>query len=82
MALEPNERPASFACVTPALEIVVMKPHYATALTLSVGLGLSGWVSRLSLEWSFWDWFGFGLVVLVVVIVGIGFVGLAKTVRN
>jgi hypothetical protein len=57
-----------------------MKLRYAAALVLCVEL--SGCGSRLSLEWSPLDWFGLGLIFLVIVLVGIGFVGLARTIRK
>ena len=55
-----------------------MKPHHAAALAL----GISGYGSRFSPGWSFLDWFGICLIVLVIAVVGIGFVGLAKTIRK
>jgi hypothetical protein len=57
-----------------------MKLRHAATLVLCVALSSCG--SRLSLEWNLSDWFGLGLIVLVVVLIGIGFVGLAKTIRK
>ena len=57
-----------------------MKPRYTAALAL--GVELSGCGSRLLRGWSFLDWFALCLVCLIIAIVGIGFVGLAKTIRK
>jgi hypothetical protein len=56
-----------------------MKLRHAAALP-SLGLWTCG--SCLLLQWSFLDWCGIGLIVLVVALIGIGFVGLAKTIRK
>ena len=55
-----------------------MKPRLAAAL----GVELSGCGSRLLRGWSFPDWFALAVTVLVIAIVGVGFVGLAKTIRK
>jgi hypothetical protein len=57
-----------------------MKPRLAAMLALSVEL--SGCGSPLLRGWSFLDWLALALIVSVVAILGVGFVGLAKTVRR
>ena len=57
-----------------------MKARHVAVLTLWAEL--SGCGSRLLRGWSFPDWFALAVTVLVIAIVGVGFVGLAKTIRK
>ena len=71
---------ASFPSPRPLRYKGDMKPRLHAVLAL--GVELLGCGSRLLRGWSFLDWLALALTVLVIAILGVGFVGLAKTIRK